>query len=116
MPLSVEFMAALMNSVMGQPGRSRPISVPPPSRYRVLPPDVNANRVCVTEMENIGSAWRPYATSGRTRCAPCRRARARPYRDLGDFASGWGDALNKRMPESPIKAGAFDSTGARLPS
>lgn len=114
----VEFMAALMNSVMGQSGKiAAYIQYCRRHGIGVLPPDVNRSGVRFTvEGSDIrfGLAAIRNVGQGAVDAVIAERKAGGPYRDLGDFcARVEGDALNKRMVESLIRAGAFDGTGAR---
>ncbi|NLG37966.1 MAG: DNA polymerase III subunit alpha [Clostridiales bacterium] len=114
----VEFMAALMNSVMGQSGKiAAYIQYCRRHGIEVLPPDVNESGVRFTvEGRNIRFGLAAIRNVGQSavRAVIAERERGGPYRDMGDFCERvGGDALNKRMLESLIKAGAFDGTGAR---
>jgi len=111
----VEFMAALMNSVLGNADKiSVYIQYCRKKGIDVLPPDVNrsgtaftvegpAIRFGLSAIKNVGSAAVDEMIMERRRGA---------FTDFFDFASRAGESINKRMVESMIKAGAFDSTGA----
>ncbi len=114
----VQFMAAIMNSVMDNTGKiagyiqyCRGKGIP------VLPPDVNQSgwkftvgtdakgnpgiRFGMGAVKNVGFGAVEAITAARSDA---------PYRDLFDFADRVPpEAINKRVVESLIKAGAFDS-------
>ena len=111
----VEFMAALMNSVLGNADKiSIYIQYCRKKGIDVLPPDINSSetsfsvegnaiRFGLSAIKNVGSAAVDDLIQER------RRGQ---YTDFFDFAARAGETINKRMVESMIKAGAFDSTGA----
>lgn len=113
-----EFMAALLTSEMGNTDKvvryineCRELGIP------VLPPDVNASgkvfsvsdggiRFGLAAVKNVGE--------GVTEAVLEARTAEGPYRSFFDFCHRVdGHKLNKRALECLIKAGAFDSTGAR---
>jgi DNA polymerase-3 subunit alpha len=111
-------MAALMNSVMGQSGKiAAYIQYCRRHGIGVLPPDVNRSGVRFTvEGSDIrfGLAAIRNVGRGAVDAVIAERKKGGPYRNLGDFCVRVeSDALNKRMVESLIRAGAFDGTGAR---
>jgi DNA polymerase-3 subunit alpha len=111
----VEFMAALMNSVLGNSDKiSVYIQYCRRKGIPVLPPDVNRSGVWFTvEGSSIRFGLSAIKNVGAAAMEDLLRERLRgPFQDFFDFASRAGDSINKRMVESLVKAGAFDSTGA----
>ncbi len=116
----VQFMAAIMNSVMDNAGKvamyiqyCRKHDIP------VLPPDINQSgwRFTVGK-DDKGKAGIRFGMGavknvGRSAVAEIMKNReSAPYRDLFDFADRVPcEAVNKRTAESLIKAGAFDYSG-----
>ena len=116
----VQFMAAIMNSVMDSAGKiamyvqyCRTHDIP------VLPPDINLSawRFTVGQDPQGRSGIRfgmgAVKNVGRSAVAQIVQIREdAPYRDLFDFADRVPfEAVNKRVAESLIKAGAFDFSG-----
>ena len=112
----VEFMAALMTSVIDNPGKvAEYILTCRQMDIDILPPDINegesgfsvsgrAIRYALTAIKGIGH---PVAES----IIGERRARGR-FSNLSDFITRMSDSeVNKRSVENFIKAGAFDSLG-----
>ncbi|MCR5031999.1 MAG: DNA polymerase III subunit alpha [Lachnospiraceae bacterium] len=115
----VEFMAALMTSVIDNPTKvSEYILVCKTMGIQLLPPDINEGeagfsvsggkiRYALTAIKNVG---RPIIDG-----IVEERKRNGPYKDLEDFIqrmSGTDEAgVNKRAVENFIKAGVFDSLG-----
>jgi DNA polymerase-3 subunit alpha len=111
----VEFMAALMNSVLGNADKiSVYIQYCRRKGIPVLPPDVNRSGVWFTVEGNaIRFGLSAIKNVGAAAMEDLLRERLRgPFTDFFDFATRAGDSINKRMVESLVKAGAFDSTGA----
>ncbi len=111
----VEFMAALMNSVMGNTKKiASYINYCRKHKIEVLPPDINKSyskfaveganiRFSLAAVKNVGSsAVRDLITE---------RKKNGEFKDIFDFCERSSDIINKRMLESLIKAGGFDSTG-----
>ena len=112
----VEFMAALMTSVIDNPGKvAEYILVCRQMGISILPPDINegeagfsvsghAIRYALTAIKGVG---RPVTD------AVVRERHARgPYRNLSDFLARVADTeVNKRNVENFIKSGTFDSLG-----
>ena len=108
----VEFMAALMTSVIEQPGKvSEYILVCRQMGIRILPPDINTGiygfsvdqggiRYGLSAIKNVG---RP-VIEGIVR----EREDRGPYRNLEDFVDRNLQQVNKRAIENMIKAGALD--------
>ncbi|MGN0794201.1 MAG: DNA polymerase III subunit alpha [Aristaeellaceae bacterium] len=121
----VPFMAAILNSVYGNPGKiagyiqyCRGQGIP------ILPPDVNRSgwKFTVTADPASGKLGILFGLGavkgvGQSAVAAIMRERERgAYRDIFDFCSRIDTAeCNKRVVESLIKAGAFDATGANRP-
>ncbi len=112
----VEFMAALMTSVIDNPGKvSEYILVCRNMGIEILPPDINqgesgfsvsggAIRYALTAIKGVG---RPVIET----IVGERRERG-PYTNLNDFITRVADKeVNKRAVENFIKAGALDSLG-----
>lgn len=110
----VEFMAALMTSVIDNPGKvAEYIMVCRSMGITILPPDINQGesgfsvdghsiRYALTAIKSVG---RPVIES----VVEERRARG-PYTNLKDFITRVADKdVNKKAIENFIKAGAFDS-------
>ena len=116
----VQFMAAIMNSVMDSAGKiatyvqyCRTHDIP------VLQPDINLSAWRFTVGKDakghpgIRFGMGAVKNVGQNAVREMIRERERaPYRDLFDFADRVpAEAINKRVVESLIKAGAFDSSG-----
>ena len=112
----VEFMAALMTSVIDNPGKvAEYILTCRQMDIAILPPDINegesgfsvsgrAIRYALTAIKGIGH---PVAEA----ILAERKARG-PFSNLWDFITRMSDSeVNKRSVENFIKAGAFDSLG-----
>jgi DNA polymerase-3 subunit alpha len=112
----VEFMAALMTSVIDNPNKvSEYIMTCRNMGIQILPPDINEGeigfsvsgkqiRYALTAIKSVG---RPVIDTVVTE----RRARG-PYTNLKDFITRMADKeVNKRAIEHFIKAGAMDSLG-----
>lgn len=110
----VEFMAALMTSVIDNPGKvAEYIMVCRSMGITILPPDINQGesgfsvdghsiRYALTAIKSVG---RPVIES----IVEERRVRG-PYTNLKDFITRVADKdVNKKAIENFIKAGAFDS-------
>ncbi|WP_447972429.1 DNA polymerase III subunit alpha [Nitrospira sp. Kam-Ns4a] len=113
-----EFMAALLTSEMGNSDKVvRYINECRDLGIKILPPDVNRSekdfsvsadgiRFGLAAIKNVGE--------GVTEAILEARAEQGPYRSFFDFCHRVDSRrLNKRALECLIKAGAFDSTGAR---
>jgi len=115
----VEFMAALMTSVIDNPGKvSEYILTCRSMNISILPPDVNSGetgfsvsegaiRYALTAIKGVG---RPIIDG-----LVIERQERGPFTNLKDFVTRMVDRdVNKRVIENFIKAGAFDSfTGTR---
>jgi len=112
----VEFMAALMTSVIDNPGKvAEYILTCRQMGIAILPPDVNEGeagfsvsgksiRYGLTAIKGVGH---PAAEALLTE----RRQRG-PFKNLSDFITRMSDTeINKRNVENFIKAGAFDGLG-----
>lgn len=110
----VEFMAALMTSVIDNPGKvAEYILVCRQMGIAIAPPDINQGeagfsvsgksiRYALTAIKGVG---RPVTDA----ILKERRERG-PFRSLSDFIARMSDSeINKRNMENFIKAGAFDS-------
>ena len=113
----VEYMAALITSVISNPGKvSEYIQVAKDMGIEILPPDINegevgfsvsgnAIRYALTAIKNIG---RPVIED----IVKERNDRG-PFKNMDDLVVRLAETdLNKRAVENFIKAGAFDSFGA----
>ncbi len=112
----VEFMAALMTSVIDNPSKvAEYIMTSRSMGIQILPPDINVgeNGFSVADgqiryaLSAIKSVGRPVIDA----VVAEREARG-PYLNLGDFVTRVTDRdMNKRVVEHFIKAGAMDSLG-----
>lgn len=112
----VEFMAALLTSVIDNPNKvSEYIMTCRSMGIEILPPDINEGEIGFSVSGNqiryaltaIKSVGRPVIDAVVTE----RRARG-PYTNLKDFITRMADKeVNKRAIEHFIKAGAMDSLG-----
>ena len=112
-----EFMAAMLTSVMDTQRVPQYIDLCRRMNIQILPPDINASDAQFTvdgEAIRFGlAAVRNVGESAIENMMQVRQADG-PFEDLLDFCSRVDmRVLNKRMIESLIKCGAFDSTGAR---
>ena len=112
----VEFMAALMTSVIDNPSKvAEYIMTSRSMGIQILPPDINVGengfsvaggqiRYALSAIKSVG---RPVIDA----VVAEREARG-PYQNLGDFVTRVTDRdMNKRVVEHFIKAGAMDSLG-----
>ena len=113
-----EFMAAMLTSVMDD-SQKVPfyIDLCRRMKLKILPPDINAShgtfsvdkgaiRFGLAAVKNVGE--------GAIANVVAERERGGPFTSLTDFCSRVdAKMLNKRVLESLIKCGAFDSLGAR---
>ncbi|MDE7358492.1 MAG: DNA polymerase III subunit alpha, partial [Lachnospiraceae bacterium] len=112
----VEFMAALMTSVIDNPSKvAEYIMTSRSMGIQILPPDINVgeNGFSVAEgqiryaLSAIKSVGRPVIDA-----VVAERDARGPYQNLGDFVTRVTDRdMNKRVVEHFIKAGAMDSLG-----
>jgi len=112
----VEFMASNMNSVLGNSGKIADyIQYCRKHAISVRPPDINRSGVGFTvEEQSIWFGLSAIRNVGRGAAEEILRERERggEFPDLFDFIRRCGsEILNKRLVESLIMAGAFDSTG-----
>ena len=121
----VQFMAAMLNSVYGNTGKiAGYIQYCRGRGIDVLPPDVNGSRWKFTVRAAEGQkpailfglgAIKSVGESAAREVIREREA-AGPYRDIFDFCRRIDPGeCGKRVVESLIKGGAFDSTGANRP-
>ncbi len=123
----VPFMAAILNSVYGNPGKiAGYIQYCRSQGIQVLPPDVNRSGWKFTVQRNekgelcilFGLGAVKGVGSGAVHAIMRERLNGQspagsPYKDIFDFCSRIDTSeCNKRVVESLIKAGAFDFTGA----
>jgi DNA polymerase-3 subunit alpha len=113
----VEFMAALLNSVMDNSDKiAFYVNECRHMGIKVLPPDINESfdtftvigdkiRFGLTAVKNVGH--------GVARAIIDERKHRGKYSTLRDFAGRVSGELNKKVVESLIKSGAMDSLGAR---
>jgi DNA polymerase-3 subunit alpha len=114
----VEFMAALMTSVIDNSSKvAGYIIVCKNMGIRILPPDINAShgtfsvdgdaiRFGLAAVRNVGE--------GAIENVVAERGKGGPFTSLVDFCSRVDSRiLNKRVMESLVKCGAFDSLGAK---
>ncbi len=112
----VEFMAALMTSVMDKASKvSDYVNVCRQMDIGILPPDINdSERDFSVSGGKIRYALLAIKSVGRTMIEAIVNEREQngPYQSLKDFCERMqGGELNKRAVENFIKAGAFDSFG-----
>ncbi len=112
----VEFMAALMTSVIDNPGKVADyIYTCRQMGITILPPDINkGTRDFSVEDGQIRYALAAIKSIGRPVIDAVieEREQRGPFQDLKDFLERLsGREVNKRTIESLIKAGAFDSLG-----
>jgi DNA polymerase III subunit alpha len=116
----VQFMAAIMNSVMDSAGKiAMYVQYCRTHEIPVLPPDINLSAWRFTVGKDakgrpgIRFGMGAVKNVGQNAVREIMRERERtPYRDLFDFADRVpAEAINKRVVESLIKAGAFDASG-----
>ena len=112
-----EFMAAMLTSVMDTQKVPHYIELCRRMNIRILPPDINASDAHFTvDGEAIRFGLAAVRNVGENALADVVRVRREggPFKDLLDFCSRVDmRVINKRVIESLIKCGAFDSTGAR---
>lgn len=112
----VEFMAALMTSVIDNPGKcAEYILHCRQMKIEILPPDINKSRGSFSvEDGKIRYALTAVKGIGKPVMDAIEKERERggAFRSLQDFCQRLsGKEVNKRTLESFIKAGAFDSLG-----
>ena len=113
-----EYMAALLSSVLDSSDKvSEYFAECRENGIALLPPDVNHSSDCFTvEPGGIRFGLVAIKNIGRGLIQRMMRERERggPFTDFGDFCKRMDGAdMNKRAVENLIRAGAFDSTGAR---
>ena len=112
----VEFMAALMTSVIDNPGKvSEYILTCRQMGIQILPPDINEGEGGFSVSgQNIRYGLTDIKSIGRPVIAALVKERQEngPYKDLKDFISRLtSKEVNKRTIENFIKAGALDNMG-----
>lgn len=120
----VEFMAALMTSVIDNPGKvAEYIMVSRNMGIRILPPDVNESRdgfsvSYQTDESGKQEGMIRYALGAIKsvghpviQAILAEREKGGRYTDLNSFARRVSPEVNKKAAENFIKAGAFDSLG-----
>ena len=113
----VEFMAATLNSVMGNtPKVALYVAYCRKHGAQLLPPNINRSGVRFTvESGNVRFGLAAVRNVGEqaVKAILQQREEKGPYQDLFDFLERVpADVVNKRLVESLIKAGAFDHMGA----
>ncbi|MDD5808267.1 MAG: DNA polymerase III subunit alpha [Oscillospiraceae bacterium] len=113
-----EYMAALLSSVLDSSDKvSEYFAECRENGIALLPPDVNHSSDCFTvEPDGIRFGLVAIKNIGRGLIQRMMRERERggPFTDFEDFCKRMDGAdMNKRAVENLIRAGAFDSTGAR---
>ena len=112
-----EFMAAMLTSIMDTPRVSTYIELCRRMGIKILPPDINASsayfsvdgqaiRFGLAAVKNVGEAAIEKVTN--------IRREGGPFTSLSDFCRRVDmRVVNRRVVESLIKCGAFDSLGAK---
>ncbi len=112
----VEFMTALINSFLGSVDKITEYIYTCKSRgIDILPPDINRSGAHFSvDGDNIRFGLAAIRNVGEnlTQAIIATRSKNGPYKDMFDFLERV-DGLNKRALEGLIKAGCFDSTGAK---
>ena len=115
-----EYMAASMNSFVNHSDKSKltkTMSEATKMSLKILGPDINHSKEYFTlEQNSIRMGMVSIKGIGAGAVEPIVKERSvnGKYKDIGDFADRNGESrLSKRTLESLIKAGAFDSLGAR---
>ncbi len=112
----VEFMTALINSFLGSADKITEYVYTCKSRgIDILPPDINKSAAHFSvDGENIRFGLAAIRNVGEslTQSIIANRKEKGVYKDFFDFADRCAE-LNKRALEGLIKAGCFDSTGAK---
>ncbi len=113
-----QYMAALLTSVLGSQDKvAEYIAECKDLGISLLPPDVNQSGTEFTVSGRdirFGLAALKGVGMGFTQQVLTERARRGPFRSFTDFCARMYDYdLNRRVLESLIRSGAFDSTGAR---
>lgn len=114
----VEFMAAILTSEMGSTGNVvKYISECRKQGIEILPPDINESEMDFTVCDQkirFGLAAVKNVGEGAIESILQVREEGGPFRSLFDFCNRVDlRKVNKRVIESLIKCGAFDSTGAK---
>lgn len=115
----VEYMAALMTSVIDNPGKCAEYIMTARSMgISILPPDINDGENGFSVSRRDGKLCIRYALAaikavGHPVISAIieERRRGGTFRDIRDFADRLSGQVNKRAAENFIKAGAFDSLG-----
>ncbi len=116
-----EFMASLINSFIDRTEKvAEYVRSCKAHGIETLPPDINASRARFSVEKKDGKKCVRFGLGairnvGVAACEAIVKEREEngPYRDFFDFVRRAGEFANRRMVESMIKAGAFDSLGAR---
>jgi DNA polymerase III subunit alpha len=114
-----EFMAALLTMEMGDTDKTyKNIADCRERGIRILPPDVNQSREEFTVAEeNIRFGLGAVRGVGGKAIETILAARTAPFTSFADFCRGVrGPVINKRVVESLIQCGAFDSLGDSRPA
>ncbi|MBQ7305195.1 MAG: hypothetical protein IJW85_03220, partial [Clostridia bacterium] len=119
------FMAAMLNSVYGNPGKiAGYIQHCRAKGIDILPPDVNHSGWKFTVQKDADGQQRirfglgavKTVGQGAVQAIMAERDAKGPYKDIFDFCRRIDPSVcNKRAVENLIRAGAFDSTGALRP-
>ena len=116
-----EFMASLINSFIDRADKVADyVRSCKAHGIETLPPDINASRARFSVERKAGKKCVRFGLGAirNVGVAACEaivaeREKNGAFRDFFDFVRRAGEFANKRMVESMIKAGAFDSMGAR---
>ena len=111
-----EFMAAMLNSYIGQLGQAANyIRIAQDMGIRVLPPDINDSAVKFNTRSGairMGLGAVKHVGTGALTELIEERAANGPFRTFGDFLTRTAAlSLNRKMIESLIRASAFDQFG-----
>ena len=112
-----EFMAAMLTSIMDTPKVSTYIELSRRMGIRILPPDINASSSYFSvDGDAIRFGLAAVKNVGESAIESVEKIRAQdgPFASLQDFCARVDMRIvNRRVMESLIKCGAFDSTGAK---
>ena len=112
-----EFMAAMLTSIMDTQKVPFYIDLCRRMKLKILPPDINASHGTFSvdgEAIRFGLAAVRNVGEGAIENVVAEREKGGPFTSLVDFCSRVDSRiLNKRVMESLVKCGAFDSLGAK---